>query len=226
MPAALISSGYRRLIYVAHKLVHPGRPHRHRLNAELFQARLRGRVRPAPSPPPHAIFRRYRAASSPGRTRRTRSRCRRPSNPISTGVGTSGSSATRLGVSRPRARGTWPSRDQRQRGCERAEIQVMGSFVGKELNPVFGSDTTLDEYIRNTAITLHHPLGTCKMGPDDDGGGGRSAAPGARRRAAAGGRRLGDAGPDQRQHQRAGDHDRREGRRHDPRYADAGAAER
>jgi choline dehydrogenase/4-pyridoxate dehydrogenase len=44
----------------------------------------------------------------------------------------------------------------------------MGPFVGKELNPVFGSDATLDEHIRNTAITLHHPLGTCKMGREDD----------------------------------------------------------
>jgi len=44
----------------------------------------------------------------------------------------------------------------------------MGPFVGKELNPVFGSDATLDEHIRNTAITLHHPLGTCRMGREDD----------------------------------------------------------
>ena len=103
----------------------------------------------------------------------------------------------------------------------------MAPFVARELNPVFGSDAALDEHIRNTAITLHHPLGTCKMGREtDEDGGGRSASAGARRRAAARGRRLGDAGPDQRQHQRAGDDDRREGRRHDPRQADAGAAER
>ena len=38
----------------------------------------------------------------------------------------------------------------------------------KELNPVFGSDAALDEHIRNTAITLHHPLGTCKMGRETD----------------------------------------------------------
>jgi choline dehydrogenase/4-pyridoxate dehydrogenase len=44
----------------------------------------------------------------------------------------------------------------------------MELFVAKELHPVFDSDTALDEYIRNTAITLHHPLGTCKMGRDAD----------------------------------------------------------
>jgi 4-pyridoxate dehydrogenase len=41
-------------------------------------------------------------------------------------------------------------------------------FVAREINPVFQSDATLDEHIRNTAITLHHPLGTCKMGGDND----------------------------------------------------------
>jgi 4-pyridoxate dehydrogenase len=38
----------------------------------------------------------------------------------------------------------------------------------KELNPVFDSDAALDEHIRNTAITLHHPAGTCKMGGEND----------------------------------------------------------
>jgi choline dehydrogenase/4-pyridoxate dehydrogenase len=44
----------------------------------------------------------------------------------------------------------------------------MQPFAAKELNPVFGSDSDLDEHIRHTAITLHHPLGTCKMGRDND----------------------------------------------------------
>ena len=44
----------------------------------------------------------------------------------------------------------------------------MQPFRAKELNPVFGSDAALDEHIRNTAITLHHPLGTCRMGRDGD----------------------------------------------------------
>ena len=44
----------------------------------------------------------------------------------------------------------------------------MTPFAARELNPIFASDQALDEHIRNTAITLHHPLGTCKMGRDDD----------------------------------------------------------
>jgi 4-pyridoxate dehydrogenase len=44
----------------------------------------------------------------------------------------------------------------------------MKPFAARELNPVFQSDAALDEHIRNTAITLHHPLGTCKMGPAHD----------------------------------------------------------
>ena len=37
-------------------------------------------------------------------------------------------------------------------------------FVAKELAPGSSSDADIDAHIRNTAITLHHPLGTCKMG--------------------------------------------------------------
>src|SRR2546421_12411419 len=44
----------------------------------------------------------------------------------------------------------------------------MQPFAAREHNPVFASDTTLDAHIRNTAITLHHPLGTCKMGREND----------------------------------------------------------
>ena len=44
----------------------------------------------------------------------------------------------------------------------------MAPFAARELNPVVKSDVTLDAHIRNTAITLHHPLGTCKMGAEDD----------------------------------------------------------
>jgi 4-pyridoxate dehydrogenase len=44
----------------------------------------------------------------------------------------------------------------------------MEPFAAREFNPVFASDKALDEHIRNTAITLHHPLGTCKMGREDD----------------------------------------------------------
>jgi choline dehydrogenase/4-pyridoxate dehydrogenase len=42
-------------------------------------------------------------------------------------------------------------------------------FIAKELLPGAGrnSDAAIDEHIRATAITLHHPAGTCRMGSDD-----------------------------------------------------------
>lgn len=43
----------------------------------------------------------------------------------------------------------------------------MAPFMAGELTPA-RTDAELDEHIRNTAITLHHPLGTCKMGRDND----------------------------------------------------------
>jgi len=43
----------------------------------------------------------------------------------------------------------------------------MQPFVAGELTPA-RSDAEVDEHIRNTAITLHHPAGTCRMGGDDD----------------------------------------------------------
>jgi 4-pyridoxate dehydrogenase len=39
-------------------------------------------------------------------------------------------------------------------------------FVGAELAP--GSDDAIDAHIRATAITVHHPLGTCRMGAASD----------------------------------------------------------
>jgi 4-pyridoxate dehydrogenase len=42
----------------------------------------------------------------------------------------------------------------------------MKPFIARELAP--GSDAAIDEHIRNTAITLHHPLGTCRMGAAGD----------------------------------------------------------
>ena len=75
-----------------------------------------------------------------------------------------------------------------------------------------------------TGISVHHPLGTCRMGARSGGGRrGRWRTARPRRRAAARGRCLGDARPGRRQHQRAGDHDRREGRRPDPRPSAAAA---
>jgi 4-pyridoxate dehydrogenase len=48
--------------------------------------------------------------------------------------------------------------------------QPLKDFVARELKPGprVASDAELDAYIRATAATAHHPLGTCKMGPDSD----------------------------------------------------------
>ncbi len=43
-------------------------------------------------------------------------------------------------------------------------------FVAAQVAPAPGddSDAALDAYIRATGTTAHHPLGTCKMGPESD----------------------------------------------------------
>jgi choline dehydrogenase/4-pyridoxate dehydrogenase len=49
---------------------------------------------------------------------------------------------------------------------EIAKQRPLAPYVGAELAPGPGKDTDadLDAHIRATAITVHHPLGTCKMG--------------------------------------------------------------
>jgi choline dehydrogenase/4-pyridoxate dehydrogenase len=42
----------------------------------------------------------------------------------------------------------------------------LAPFRAAELSP--GADGDLDAHVRATAITVHHPLGTCRMGQDDD----------------------------------------------------------
>lgn len=46
----------------------------------------------------------------------------------------------------------------------------MRRFIDKELTPGAGriTDQEIDAYIRSTAITAHHPLGTCRMGNSND----------------------------------------------------------
>jgi 4-pyridoxate dehydrogenase len=41
-------------------------------------------------------------------------------------------------------------------------------FVDKELGPGSDRDERIDAHIRETGITVHHPLGTCKMGKAND----------------------------------------------------------
>jgi choline dehydrogenase-like flavoprotein len=43
----------------------------------------------------------------------------------------------------------------------------LAPFIGAELSPL-NSDADIDAHIRSTAITVHHPAGTCRMGVDDE----------------------------------------------------------
>jgi len=51
-----------------------------------------------------------------------------------------------------------------------AQTPPLKDFVAAETapGPEVQSDAALDAYVRATAATAHHPLGTCKMGPDSD----------------------------------------------------------
>jgi 4-pyridoxate dehydrogenase len=51
--------------------------------------------------------------------------------------------------------------------CDIMNQPTMRPFIARELTPL-SSDADIDSHIRNTAITLHHPLGTCKMGRETD----------------------------------------------------------
>ena len=46
----------------------------------------------------------------------------------------------------------------------------LAAFIAKEIPPGAGktSDAEIDDMIRKTSITVHHPLGTCKMGGEND----------------------------------------------------------
>lgn len=47
---------------------------------------------------------------------------------------------------------------------------ALKDFAGEEIapGPAARTDADLDAHVRNTMITVHHPVGTCKMGADDD----------------------------------------------------------
>jgi len=53
---------------------------------------------------------------------------------------------------------------------EVAAQPAMQPFIAREFFPGSdkNSDAAIDEHIRKTSITVHHPLGTCKLGPDND----------------------------------------------------------
>ena len=93
--------------------------------------------------------------------------------------------------------------------------------------PACTSDAEIDAHIRATMITVHHPVGTCMMGPASDD---TAVVDGELRVIGADGlargRCLGHAGSHRRRHQCAGDHDRREGLGSYPRARAAAAGER
>ena len=45
---------------------------------------------------------------------------------------------------------------------------AMQPFVAKELSPGSDADADIDAMIRDTGITVHHPIGTCRMGAASD----------------------------------------------------------
>ena len=98
------------------------------------------------------------------------------------------------------------------------EAPALADYADHELYP--GGDVETDdeilEFCRRTGSTVFHPIGTCKMGSDpnavvDE----RLRVRGVRALAGRGRFHHADAGVGQ--HQRAVDHDRGEGRGHDPR---------
>ncbi|TPM40503.1 GMC family oxidoreductase N-terminal domain-containing protein [Mesorhizobium sp. B2-3-4] len=46
--------------------------------------------------------------------------------------------------------------------------EPLRNYIDRELAPAGFTDSEIDEHIHATAITVHHPLGTCKMGTDAD----------------------------------------------------------
>ncbi|MFI5016553.1 MAG: GMC family oxidoreductase [Dongiales bacterium] len=54
---------------------------------------------------------------------------------------------------------------------EVASQPAMQPYIAREILPgeAKTADEDIDAHIRKTSITVHHPLGTCRMGPDGDG---------------------------------------------------------
>jgi choline dehydrogenase/4-pyridoxate dehydrogenase len=46
--------------------------------------------------------------------------------------------------------------------------EPLEGFIARELAPGGYSDTELDAHIHETGVSVHHPIGTCKMGPASD----------------------------------------------------------
>ena len=100
-------------------------------------------------------------------------------------------------------------------------------FNGGELSPgpSVSTDDEILDWVARDGETALHPSCTCRMGVDDHVRRRPAHHARARRRRPARRRRVGDAVRHERQHLRAGDDARREGRRPHPRPAAAGAVE-
>ena len=107
---------------------------------------------------------------------------------------------------------------------ELAHQPALQPFIKTEIGPgpAATSDEAIDAHIRATAVTAHHPAGTCRMGTDATGGR-RPGAARARDGRSARRRCVGVSRSGRRQHQCACHHDRRESGRPDPRPYAVGA---
>ena len=100
---------------------------------------------------------------------------------------------------------------------EIAAQPAMRPYAVEEIvpGPRVGSEGELENFVRQTGVTNHHPIEQLRHGHGQQLGG-RSSSQGARCWRASRGRRLHHAVGGRGQHQRAVDHDWREGRSHDP----------
>lgn len=83
----------------------------------------------------------------------------------------------RPSVDRDPSRREWPAMDQALRCLLQALVDVakvltpeQWAQIAAETVPGSGktSEAEIDAHIRATSITVHHPLGTCRMGPESD----------------------------------------------------------
>ena len=102
---------------------------------------------------------------------------------------------------------------------------AISKYLDAPGDPFGDTDEAMLGYAEVAGTTIYHPVGTARWATARR----RWSIPQLRvhrRRGPARGRRLGDAAPRLGQHQRPHHHDRREGRRHDPRQVAGGGIEK